>query len=132
MTTEKVIISISTPTGQGVTVNTHAVSDETTQHIRVLGAVEGRSSDQVAEPTHTPIDEQKAPPMPAEQALTPTPKPWETSTDSPKGLNFQPDAALHAKMNWVCDNVPKMSRLRILREGALMLCNALIEKHYKE
>ena len=61
-----------------------------------------------------------------------TPKPWDNPTDPPKGLNFQPDAELHAKMNWVCENVPKMSRLRILREGAMMFCNGMIEKHYKE
>gem|GEM_PF-7029681 len=52
-------------------------------------------------------------------------------TVKPTGLNFQPDASLHAKMEWVCDNVPKMSKLRILREGAELLCNQLIEKHYR-
>ena len=56
-------------------------------------------------------------------------KPWENSTDAPKGLNFRPDAPLHAKINWVCDNVPKMSRLRILREGTELLCNQLIEEN---
>ena len=129
MATEKVIITISTPTGQGVTVDTHAASDETTQHVRLFGAVEGRPSDQAAESTHSPTDEPKAPPAPAQPVAKR--KPWENPTDAPKGLNFQPEAELHAKMNWVCENVPKMSRLRILREGAMMFCEAMIEKHYK-
>lgn len=58
-------------------------------------------------------------------------KPWENPTGTPRGLNFQPDLSLHAKMEWVCDTVPKMSKLRILREGAELLCNQLIEKYYK-
>jgi hypothetical protein len=97
-------------------------------------------------PAETPAEPAKPAPTPAEpaahvhkRATDPAPdapapkrKPWENPTDTPKGLNFQPPADLHAKMNWVCDNVPKMSRLRILREGAMMLCDALIAKHYKE
>ena len=58
-------------------------------------------------------------------------KPWEVASTEPTGSNFKPELALHAKMEWVCDNVPKMSKLRILREGAELLCNQLIERHYK-
>ncbi|MGO4478046.1 hypothetical protein AB4Z32_17500 [Massilia sp. 2TAF26] len=79
-----------------------------------------------------PVGPEKTPPVPAPQAAEAKRKPWENPTDPPKGLNFQPDAELHAKMNWVCENVPRMSRLRILREGAMMFCNAMIEKHDKE
>jgi hypothetical protein len=86
----------------------------------------------VSEPAQAPVGLEKASPAPALQAVEAKRKPWENPTEPPKGLNFQPDEELHAKMNWVCDNVPKMSRLRILREGALMLCDALIAKHYKE
>jgi hypothetical protein len=75
---------------------------------------------------------EKAPLTVAPQAPATKPKPWENPTDSPKGLNFHPEAELHAKMNWVCDNVPKMSRLRILREGAMMYCDQLIAMHYRE
>jgi hypothetical protein len=130
MATEKVIITISTPTGQEVTVDTEAVSDEDAQQVRLFGAVEGCQCDQAAESTHSPTDEPKAPPAPAQPVAKR--KPWENLTDTPKGLNFQPEAELHAKMNWVCDNVPKMSRLRILREGAMMFCDAMIKKYYKE
>jgi len=70
-------------------------------------------------------------PAPSAQAEEINPKPWVNPTVKPTGLNFQPDASLHAKMEWVCDNVPKMSKLRILREGAELLCNQLIEKHYR-
>ncbi|PYD85004.1 hypothetical protein DNF23_51270 [Pseudomonas syringae pv. pisi] len=58
-------------------------------------------------------------------------KPWEVASTEPTGSNFKPELPLHAKMEWVCDNVPKMSKLRILREGAALLCEQLIEKHYK-
>lgn len=58
-------------------------------------------------------------------------KPWEVCDTEPTASNFRPDLPLHSKMEWVCNNVPKMSRLRILREGAGLLCNQLIEKHYK-
>jgi hypothetical protein len=59
-------------------------------------------------------------------------KPWEQASGDPTAINFRPDMSLHAKMEWVCDNVPKMSRLRILREGAELLCNMIIEKHHRE
>jgi outer membrane biosynthesis protein TonB len=86
-----------------------------------------------APPAESPPEAPKTAPEPAPQAPAVKAKPWESASETPKGLNFQPDAALHAKMNWVCNNVPGgMSRLRILREGALMLCDALIAKHYKE
>lgn len=97
---EKVIITIST-TGQAVTVDTQAASDGTTRHLRLHEAVEGRLGDHVAELAPLPIEEPITLPMPAEQARGPHLKPWQTSTDSPKGLNFQPEAELHAKMNWV-------------------------------
>jgi hypothetical protein len=85
------------------------------------------------EPVEAPTEPEETPPPPASRAVEvkAQPKPWENASEQPKGLNFQPEATLHAKMNWVCDNVPKMSRLRILREGAELLCNMLIEKHYR-
>lgn len=58
-------------------------------------------------------------------------KPWEVASGDPTAINFRPDMSLHAKMEWVCENVPKMSRLRILREGAALLCDQLIAKHYR-
>jgi hypothetical protein len=61
----------------------------------------------------------------------PVKKPWEVASGDPTAVNFRPDSHLHAKMEWVCENVPKMSRLRILREGAELLCNTLIEKYYR-
>lgn len=79
-----------------------------------------------------PIAEvEKTAPAPAPAAVA-TKKPWELASGDPTAINFRPDPSLHAKMEWVCDNVPKMSRLRILREGAEMLCNMLIEKHYRK
>ena len=58
-------------------------------------------------------------------------KSWDNPTVKPTALNFQPDATLHAKIG-VCDNVPKMSRLRILPENAALLSDKLIIKHYRE
>jgi len=72
----------------------------------------------------------RTPPAPAPAALA-TKKPWEVASGDPTAINFRPDMSLHAKMEWVCENVPKMSRLRILREGAELLCKMLIEKHYR-
>ena len=88
---------------------------------------------QASKPAQPAVEVGKTPPAPAPQAVEAKhrAKPWENPTDSPKGLNFQPEAELHAKMNWVCENVPRMSRLRILREGAMLLCDQLIAKHYR-
>jgi hypothetical protein len=83
-----------------------------------------------AAPAETPAEPEKTPPVPAPDAPV-AKKPWEQSTERGKGLNFQPDELLHAKMNWVCDNVPRMSRLRILRDGAMAECDRLIAIHYK-
>lgn len=98
----------------------------------VPAAPEAPGDTTVSEPAQAPVGPEKTPPALAPQTAEVKRKPWENPTDPPKGLNFQPDASLHAKMNWVCENVPQMSRLRILREGAMMFCNALIAKHYKE
>lgn len=62
---------------------------------------------------------------PAQRAV----EPWEQYMEEPKGLNFKPDMTLHAKMTWVCNHIPRMSRLRILRDGATMLCDQLITTH---
>lgn len=67
-------------------------------------------------------------PAPAQRAV----EPWEQYMEEPKGLNFKPDMTLHAKMTWVCNHIPRMSRLRILRDGATMLCDQLITTHYRE
>lgn len=92
----------------------------------------------VKAPQYAPSDASPKPPQvlaeapPAISTPAPTaPGPWDRSTAPSKGLNFQPETLLHAKMNWVCDNVPKMSRLRILRDGAMAECDRLIALHYK-
>jgi hypothetical protein len=134
MANEKVIITISTPAGRGLTVDTHALSDGAARHLGLHGAAPEATGGALAgEPNQHAAEAGEFLLAPAPQAAEAksTAKPWEDLSEKPTGLNFQPGAALHAKMNWVCDNVPKMSRLRILREGAMMLCDALIEKHYK-
>lgn len=99
-----------------------------------LAASEAPGAAQASKSAQPAVEAEKTPPAPAPQAVEAkhTTKPWDNPTDKPTGLNFQPPADLHAKMNWVCENVPQMSRLRILREGAMMFCDAMIEKHYKE
>lgn len=98
-----------------------------------LATPEALGTVRACKPAQPAVETEKMPPAPAPQAVEAkhTTKPWENPTDTPKGLNFQPEAELHAKMNWVCENVPKMSRLRILREGAMLLCDQLIAKHYR-
>jgi hypothetical protein len=83
------------------------------------------------ETVRAPAGADKAAPAPSMQAVEAKRKPWDNPTVKPTGLNFQPDTALHAKMEWICDNVPKMSRLRILRDGAMAECDRLIALHYK-
>jgi hypothetical protein len=92
-------------------------------------APEASSPVEVAQP---PVEAEKAPPAPAPQA-EPAKKPWEVATSDPTAVNFRPDAALHAKMEWVSKNVPGgMSRLALLRTAANLLCDQLIAKHYRE
>jgi hypothetical protein len=80
--------------------------------------------------TQPSAESETAPVAPAPQTAD-VRKPWEVCDTEPTASNFRPDLSLHAKMEWVCNNVPKMSRLRILREGAELLCKQLIEKHVK-
>lgn len=87
---------------------------------------------ETADAGQTPGQGEKTP-VPVAQATASKARPWDGAEGSPKGVNFQPSAELHAKMEWVSKNVPGgMSRLAILREGAMMLCDALIAKHYRE
>ena len=84
----------------------------------------------VAEEVKPTAEPEKTPHASATQAAE-VKRPWEVCNTEPTASNFRPDLSLHAKMEWVCNNVPKMSRLRILREGAELLCNQLIEKQVK-
>ncbi|MDN4061311.1 hypothetical protein QPK31_24120 [Massilia sp. YIM B02769] len=83
---------------------------------------------QVVAPIKVAVKVEQAPPAPASQAV----EPWGQYMEEPKGLNFKPDMTLHAKMTWVCNHIPRMSRLRILRDGATMLCDQLIATNYRD
>lgn len=83
------------------------------------------------EPSQSQAETEKTAPAPSPQVDGANAKPWENPTVKPTGLNFQPDAVLHAKMEWVCNNVPKMSRLRLVRLATEAYCDQLIEKHYR-
>lgn len=85
-----------------------------------------------AQPAAEPVKAAPAPAPAVETPPAPAKKPWEVCDTAPTGLNFKPEADLHAKMEWVCDNVPKMNRSRILRDGAMLLCDQLIAKYGKE
>jgi hypothetical protein len=77
-----------------------------------------------------PREELPAPaskPIPALQG----PFPWDDLTGEPKGLSLKMMPVLYAKMQWVCDNVPRMSMLKIVREGAEAEADRLIALHYK-
>lgn len=71
-------------------------------------------------------DAPKEPPAPAE------PAPWEVeSPDSIVGYNFRMSRALHAKLAWVADNVPKHRSIQVALEKAVTgYVDALIAKHY--
>lgn len=154
MATEKVMITISGLQDHEVILASDSHLDKTLHQVDLFQAADGppgahaRSEIQTASMTTKappeaagapqavdvaqPIAEAgKTPPAPAHEAVS-AENPWEAASGAPTAINFRPDMSLHAKMEWVCDNVPKMSRLRILREGAEMLCNMLIEKHYRK
>jgi hypothetical protein len=59
------------------------------------------------------------------------PFPWDDLTGEPKGLSLKMTPVLYAKMQWVCDNVPRMSMLKIVREGAEAEADRLIALHFK-
>lgn len=124
MANEQITITVTTPAGSGLTVTPHGT----------VQPQSGQTLDLFSRPNDAAINDhfqpEKTPPAAAPDAPA-AKKPWEESTERGKGLNFQPDELLHAKMNWVCDNVPRMSRLRILRDGAMAECDRLIELHYK-
>lgn len=58
--------------------------------------------------------------------------PWEDLTGLTElNLLYKMPPEVVGKMNWVMDNVPKMNRQRIVRDGVNMLLDALIAQHYK-
>lgn len=101
------------------------------ESVALQEAIQAAQTPGPAQPPAKPAEMAPAPALQAAEVI-PQPKPWDNPTEKPKGLNFQPTEVLHAKMEWVCHNVPKMSRLRIAREGAELLCDQLIAKHYKD
>lgn len=88
---------------------------------------EAPQAPQPVETAQPPAAEPETPPAPVVAK-----KPWEENTSNSTKILFHPEASLHAKMDWICNNVPKMSRLRLTREGTEMLCDMLIAKHFKE
>jgi hypothetical protein len=109
--------------------------ERTNQMSQSAASPEDVQAVQASESAQPPAEVEKTPPAPAPQVAEAIarPKPWDNPTEKPKGLSFIPPAELHAKMEWVSKNVPGgMSRLAILREGAEMLCDHLIAKHYRD
>jgi hypothetical protein len=58
------------------------------------------------------------------------PFPWECATGTPKGISIKLPATSYAKLQWVCDNVPRMSLQRIAREGAEAYADRLVALHF--
>jgi hypothetical protein len=75
-------------------------------------------------------------PAAPETATPPTapvgPFPWDTAIGEPKGVSPKFSPVLYAKMKWLCDNVPRMSMLRITRDGAEAEANRLVALYYKK
>ena len=131
MATDKVTITLSPLENQVMSIASGKRPDGAPQQVDMFVAAEPHTSAAATTQAQAVITAAIAP---QGSAATPeaSKKPWELSTEQAKGLNFQPDSLLHAKMNWVCDNVPRMSRLRILRDGAMAECDRLIALHYKD
>ena len=76
--------------------------------------------------------EKTAPPAGKEGAAPEKPFPWEDlSGISETNLLYKIPPEVVAKMDWVCNNVPKMNKQRIVRDGVLAELNRLIDLHYK-
>jgi len=130
MDTDKLTITISGVQGREVAVASVKEIESTSQQVDLFQAVEGAATVSAAPFIESPTIPVQTLPEAAKTAAE-SMAPWDQATEPGKGLNFLPDTLLHAKMNWVCDNVPRMSRLRILRDGAMAECDRLIALHYK-
>ena len=130
MATDKVMITISGLQDHEVILASDSQSSVALHQVDLFRA-DGSLPEAPARPeVQSPDVISKAPPE-AVGAAVGERKPWEVASGEPTAINFRPDMSLHAKMEWVCENVPRMSRLRILREGASLLCNQLIDKHHR-
>jgi hypothetical protein len=130
MDTDKLTITISGVQGREVDVVCAKGIEVAPQQVDLFQTVEGA----VVVSAEPPIESPTIPTQTLPEAAKTTAEamaPWDQATEPGKGLNFLPDTLLHAKMNWVCNNVPRMSRLRILRDGAMAECDRLIALHYK-
>jgi len=130
MATDKVMITISGLQDHEVILASESHPDKTLHQAGLFQATDSVLTGGTlpeAQPTSVPLK------SPSEAAGTAGKgkKPWGIASGDPTAVNFRPDIELHAKMEWVCENVPKMSRLRILREGADLRCEQLIAKHYR-
>jgi hypothetical protein len=72
---------------------------------------------------------------PAKPAAQPEPDagplPWETSDVMPKGFTTKFPADLHAKMNWIIDNVPRQSIQKIVHAATREYVERIIAEVYK-
>lgn len=126
MVTEQIAITVTTPAGSRLTIARHGtLQSDNSQTSGLFSAMINALAE-----TSPDLNEAS---LAAAGAIPVVKKPWEDLTDPPTGLNFKPPADLHAKMNWVSKNVPGgISRLQILRDGAMAECDRLIALHYKE
>lgn len=124
MSTDKVMITISGLQDHEVVFAPDSQPDKKVHQVDLFQATDDPSRSPARLEDQSSSTEAQAPRVAAAGK-----KPWELASGDPTAINFRPDMSLHAKMEWVCENVPKMSRLRILREGATLLCNQLIAKH---
>ncbi|MFM0608694.1 hypothetical protein PQR05_29610 [Paraburkholderia sediminicola] len=74
----------------------------------------------------------KAPkPAPAKPEPEDGPLPWATSDVMPKGFTTKFPADLHAKMNWIIDNVPRQSIQKIVQAATREYVERIIAEVYK-
>jgi hypothetical protein len=130
MDTDKLTITISGVQGRGVDVASAKRIEGTPQQVDLFQAADGDAIVPAVPHIESPAIPTQTLPE-AGKTTAGALSPWDQATEPGKGLNFLPETLLHAKMNWVCNNVPRMSRLRILRDGAMAECDRLIALHYK-
>jgi hypothetical protein len=124
MASDQITITVTTPAGSSLTLQpTQQSPAESGRTLDLFSALSGDAAE-------TPPEPVEAAPAPAE-TVPAAKKPWEELSRGSKGINFQPDPELYAKMIWCKENVPMMSLLKVARDGANAECDRLIALYYK-
>jgi len=120
MATEKVMITISGLQDHEVILASDSHPDKTLHQVDFFQAADSLpgTSERSKALSHGATTKV---PLEAAKAAVEGARPWELASSDPTAINFRPDVALHAKMEWVCENVPRCPSC-VLRARARSCC----------